>query len=251
MARPWLRFYRKTVNNPKVQRLSPELFRAWVNILCTTDDDGRLPAINDMAFTLRVGAEVVHEWLSTLRANGLFDLARNGKVTAHDWSEHNYESDVSTDRVKRFRKRSRNAPRNAPDTESDTELESEQKNTEPSLPAVGSADAKPKKGTRWESSRIVEKQWLLDGYQCRVEHDLPNINLGVEAEKFAHYWSSKTGANATKLDWHRTWLAWCLKAEGKSNGTGFMGRTNGRPSVGDTIRDLAAGMDPEDSLHEQ
>ena len=45
MARPWFRFYRKTVNNPKVQRLRPELFRAWINILCATDDDGTVPEL--------------------------------------------------------------------------------------------------------------------------------------------------------------------------------------------------------------
>ncbi len=96
----------------------------------------------------------------------------------------------------------------------------EDRNTEPSLEFVGSASAKPKKGTRWESSRIIEKDWILLGNAARNRHGLPRIDLELEAEQFAAYWTSKAGSNATKLDWHRTWIAWALKAEGKRNGSG-------------------------------
>lgn len=90
MARPWLRLYRKTVNNPKVQKLRPELFKAWVNILCATDDDGTVPDTADLAFALRVTESKAKEWVSALLAARLL-AAEGGRVSAHDWSEHNYD----------------------------------------------------------------------------------------------------------------------------------------------------------------
>ena len=161
MSKPWFRFYRRTVNNPKVQRLRPELFRAWVNILCSTDDEGRVPAINDLAFTLRIAEAKVRDMLASLvDAKLLRDFG--AELIAHDWDEHNYESDAdptARDRKRKSRAKSRvtsddgHAKDTRTDTDTDTDTESEEdteqnRDSEPSLPVVGSARAKPKKGSR-------------------------------------------------------------------------------------------------------
>lgn len=113
----------------------------------------------------------------------------------------------------------------------------EESKTEPSLGSVGFAVAKPKKGTRWESTRIVEKDWISDAFSARQKHELPGIDLELEAEHFAHFWASKSGANATKLDWRRAFIGWCLKAEGKRNG---IPRPNGGTQTGSRFERLAA-----------
>lgn len=258
MARPWFRFYRKTVNNPKAQRLRPELFKAWVNMLSVTCDNGYLPPVNDLAFALRVHPDRALTWRDALIAANLFELVPGEcedppvSVRAHDWTDHNYDSDAdptAAERKRKSRARSRvtsdSGHANATRTDRDSELEPDSdKNSEPSLPAVGFAKAKPKTGTRWDSTRIIEKDWLSDAFDARTNRGLPPADLELEAEKFGHYWASKAGANATKLDWHRTWLAWCLKAEGKPNGMGS--RTGARGTSGDTLRALAAEMGSED-----
>lgn len=120
MARPWFRMYREMLGSPKIQKLKPEHFKAWVNILCCTEDDGAIPNTEDLAFMLRATEAKVNEYLSALKAVNLLD-EQDGVFHAHDWDEHQYASDVSTGRVKRFRERSTkrfsNGDGNAPDTE--------------------------------------------------------------------------------------------------------------------------------------
>lgn len=41
----------------------------------------------------------------------------------------------------------------------------------------------------------------------------PHVDGRLETEKFVNYWSSKSGAGATKLDWVKTWKNWLLTAE--------------------------------------
>ena len=47
MAR-WFRMYAEVVDDPKVQRLSPALFRAWVNVLCLAASNGGVVPVNDV-----------------------------------------------------------------------------------------------------------------------------------------------------------------------------------------------------------
>lgn len=204
MAKPWFRLYRALVDNPKAQALKPDLFKAWINILCCTDDDGQIPDMSVLSFKLRKAEAIVSKWVSELQALGF--IVDN---KAHDWREHQFQSDVSTDRVKRFRerstKRSSNAERNAPDTDTDTDKAL----TEPLR----------RKAQRWPSDAIVPEDWIEDGHNARARNSLPPVDLNLEAQSFVNYWVSKPGKEALKLDWKRTWLNWCLNAKGKSHGS--------------------------------
>lgn len=46
-----------------------------------------------------------------------------------------------------------------------------------------------------------------------VSQKCPNVNLEDEHENFMDYWLSKTGKDATKLDWSRTWRSWMRRSE--------------------------------------
>lgn len=55
MSSRWFRFYDEALDDPKVQRLPGEDFKAWVNMLAlASKHGGQLPAIGDMAFALRM-----------------------------------------------------------------------------------------------------------------------------------------------------------------------------------------------------
>lgn len=134
MPRPWLRLWRSLVDNPKAQRLRDPMFKVWINLLCCTDDNGNLPPIEDLAFKLRAKQAVVAKWILELSTAGfIVDGVMN------DWHEHQFQSDVSTERVKRFRQRSKKQSGNAEGNAPEAETEAEADNTK----AAPSADKPP------------------------------------------------------------------------------------------------------------
>lgn len=211
MPRPWFRLYRSMVDNPKAQRLRPDLFKAWVNLLCCTHDDGTLLPIEDLCFKLRKSEAIVAKWISDLHAAGMFVENR-----AHDWDEHQFKSDVSTDRVKRFRERSTqrsgNARRNGPETETETDTDSTL-----GKPSVDARErAAPARGSRWPAEAVVPEDWIDEARRKRAAHRLPEINLTLAADRFANFWSSE---GKTKRDWKRTWINWALSEKGPRHDT--------------------------------
>ena len=71
------------LDDPKVQRLSPTLFRAWVNLLCLASaSDGKLPSIDDIAFKLRVSVQDAQQHIDELILAGLLDPTTDGLVPA-------------------------------------------------------------------------------------------------------------------------------------------------------------------------
>jgi hypothetical protein len=121
----WFRLYDDLVDDPKVQRLPAELFKAWVNLLClASKGGGMLPPIEDIAFKLRVDEDRATELLSILTERGLIDAGEDG-AKPHNWDGRQHKSDISTERVKRHRannvKRDETVPVTPPDTDTDTE----------------------------------------------------------------------------------------------------------------------------------
>lgn len=126
MAKAWFRVYDEVLDDPKVQSLEPELFKAWINLLClAARNDGRLPQITDIAFALRVDITVAERWVERLSNGGLIDRVNGGPNgwhnAPHGWRKRQYKSDTSTERVKRFRNARATATVTPPDTDTDTD----------------------------------------------------------------------------------------------------------------------------------
>lgn len=130
MAHTWFRFYNNAVNDPKVQRLHPVLFRFWVNILCLASaNDGVIPSPEDAQFTLRMSPSQLSDFTGQLIAAGLLDQTEIG-LQPHNWDDRQFKSDGSTERVKRFRERSKPVSETLDETGPDQtrpETESERK----------------------------------------------------------------------------------------------------------------------------
>jgi hypothetical protein len=104
----WFRFYDDAVNDPKVQRLPGEKFKTWVNLLClASKNDGVLPSLADIAFSLRLSDEKVSAMLKDFCLQGLLDPDAGG-YAPHNWGGRQFKSDVSNERVKQHRQRKRN-----------------------------------------------------------------------------------------------------------------------------------------------
>ncbi|MGV1682935.1 hypothetical protein [Sphingopyxis sp. NJF-3] len=206
MSARWFRFYDEALDDPKVQTLPPELFKAWVNLLCiASKNDGILPAVDKISFSLRIDERGVERLLERLLNEGLIDR-RNGGVNGyhyapHGWDQRQYKSDTSTDRVKRYRQRKRET---APETDTDTEKKEE-------------ANASSKKAV----SKSVKGHRIPDDWEPPEGHPKvqaitatwPNGKLDTETERFRDHWRSSSGANARKTDWTLAYLNWLRSAD--------------------------------------
>jgi hypothetical protein len=80
-------------------------------------------------------------------------------------------------------------------------------------PAIAVASKpKPDRGTRWPADEKVPEDWFAPILARFRELGRAPPDLRLEAEKFVNYWASKSGKDATKLDWPKTFLNWCLNA---------------------------------------
>jgi hypothetical protein len=96
--------YDDLLDDPKVQRLEPVLFKAWVNLLCLASrNDGVLPPLEDIAFSLRVDEGVAEHWLDELSKKGLIDEVE-GETRPHNWDKRQFKSDNDPTAAERKRK---------------------------------------------------------------------------------------------------------------------------------------------------
>ncbi len=100
----WFRFYDGALDDPKVQRLAPEMFKFWVNLLCLASrNDGCLPVDKaDIAFAMRVDESELESYFQYLGGCGLLDTI-DDKTAPHNWDKRQFKSDDSAERVKRHR----------------------------------------------------------------------------------------------------------------------------------------------------
>lgn len=111
MSSRWFRFYDEALDDPKVQRLAPHLFKTWINLLClASKDGGALPSNDDIAFRLRISVQDAAQQVDDLTLAGLIDIRPDGKREPHGWSERQYASDTSAERTRKYRKRLKEKP---------------------------------------------------------------------------------------------------------------------------------------------
>jgi predicted transcriptional regulator len=124
MSARWFRFYDEVIDDPKVQSLSGDDFKMWINMLCiASKNEGIFPSFDQIAFHLRTDERGVERYTERLLNAGLIDR-RNGGVNGyhyapHGWDKRQFKSDTSTERVKRFRQRVSETP---PETETETDI---------------------------------------------------------------------------------------------------------------------------------
>lgn len=122
----WFRFYNRTLNNPKAQRLSGELFKHWVNLLCVTSQcDGRIVTC-DISYHLRVTDDVAVQVMDALVKSDLM-VRHDDHFVPKDWDEMQYKSDTSAERTRRYRDKKKTVTRDVTDAVTVTDPDTEQK----------------------------------------------------------------------------------------------------------------------------
>ena len=209
----WFRVYDDMVDDPKVQRLGPDLFKALVNLWClASKNNGVLPSVDDIAFKLRIRPERAEKILAELTACGLLDDVDENTTAPHNWNGRQYKSDVSNERVQRHRKRKRNVTSavtvTPPETEADTESETEQKE-----PPLRGADPRTKlfnetlrtlasiTGKTPDSCRSLVGRWLKS-----VDDEAIHVIAAIE------------DAERNRIADPVAWINQTLKPRGRPNG---------------------------------
>lgn len=163
----WFRLYDDTLNDPKILKLSDKTYRIWIGILClASKNNGWLPDFEDMALLLRIKPEKFRLELEKLIKAGLIDHDDSG-LTPHNWKGRQFKSDVSTERVKRFRNARRKVSETPPDTETDTDTD--KKKEEPHADARGenvSHETSPSEPL--ESPKRLPRKYAFEGTVIRL-----------------------------------------------------------------------------------
>jgi len=110
MGMPWFRMYHEMIDDPKIGTLDDSEFRLWVEILCLACKAGNNGDTNltvtETEWKLRRNVTVTFQKL--LHA-GIVTLHRNGSgietICVEKWNVRQYQSDSSTDRVRKFREK--------------------------------------------------------------------------------------------------------------------------------------------------
>jgi len=131
----WFRLHTELLHDPKVQRLSLEHFKIYINCLCyagQVDKDGTIGNISDVSFALHETEKSVSSAFHELTLKHLITPIETDSETFHvpQWKKKQYKSDTSTDRVKKHRalqKRSKTVTVTPPETDTDTEPYTEKK----------------------------------------------------------------------------------------------------------------------------
>lgn len=133
MSNQWFRLYAEVLNDPKVQSLPDDLFKAWINILCVAcNNNGTLPeTFHETAFALRIPEDAARTVVERLLNATLIDRISGGvdgyRYAPHGWDKRQYKSDTSYERVKRFRNRQRNVTVTPPEQNRTEQKEADNK----------------------------------------------------------------------------------------------------------------------------
>jgi hypothetical protein len=226
----WFRFYNEVLDDPKVQTLSPELFKFWVNILCiASKNDGKLPSIEAISYHVRASVSATQCLVDALLEAQLLQEFTNQHskwLAPHSWHKRQYKSDVSTDRVKRFRNAKRNKVVTPPDTDTDTDTEQSKKvikkQTKPDVVSNETWD-------NFKKLRAAKKSPITDLVITRILGEADNAGISLEE---ALQECCERGWTSFKADWYNN-----------SRGNNYGKRNNNKSSVHDDFtKGIALGL---------
>jgi hypothetical protein len=157
--------YDDLLDDPKVQRLDPVLFKTWVNLLCLASrNDGVLPSVDDVAFALRLGVDSVWPRLHDLVDRGLLDKNESGEYRPHNWDKRQYKSDNSTERSKKHRATAKQQDVQQPCNVAATPPDTEQNRTEEVMSETSSDAPQPEKKKRAKNDYPQDFQTFYAAY---------------------------------------------------------------------------------------
>jgi len=223
----WFRMYDDVLDDPKVQRLPADLFKAWVNLLCLASrNDGTLPPIDDIAFALRMSQDVTRDIVRDLSQRGLIDDCDG--LSPHNWSARQFKSDkdesaAERKRAQRKREKERQNPDVTPDVTRDTSVTSRPPDTEQNRAEQNTQEARVREEdpahwkvvqdmlkdhadalNGWEDEFLHSIKWTFDLSKAQREKlDAIRDRLMAKGDGLIAMWTVKRGSPQ-----HDAWMAY-------------------------------------------
>ena len=219
----WFRYYDAALHDPKVQKLSGDQFKGWVNLLClASENDGQLPGISDIAFALRIPDEVADTLIMKLVEAKLLDES-GGYLSPHNWHARQYLDKTNAQRQRQYRERQKtqqkqgrsvsNTLRNVSVTSQDTDTDTDTEKKE-----ITKVISKEKPKSR-RTQIAPEAQPSEKNYQDAKPFGILRSEV---PDLFAGYRDHHLKLGNLMADWNAAWRTWCRNSKkwDKPNGRG-------------------------------
>lgn len=207
------------LKDPLLMMCEPATRGIYIDLICgmhELDQSGKITGtVSQLARLARCSeAEMVRALENLTETNAATVTHRNEKVTVENrrMSRDYKLREGNNLRQKKYRGNGEvtglsqkcNAPSSSSSSSSSsTSISKEDKSS------LEEATAKPSrpKGRRWGIDEIVPDEW-----RAKLTVEFPNVDIEMESRKFANYWASKSGKDATKIDWYKTFENWIIRA---------------------------------------
>lgn len=193
MANQWFRLYSEFADDPKVQSMPEHMQRRLIMLFCSRCKEEKIPE-SLRAFHWRISPAELAETKSVFMENGFIDDMWN----LLNWNKRQFLSDSSADRTRRYRdrlKRHSDGDVTKCDVIEQNRTDTEQKKQSP------------------RGSRIPESFSVTEEHRTFARmNKLPSPDSQIGA--FKDYWEAKSGKDAAKLDWDKTFHNWLRNANG-------------------------------------
>lgn len=233
----------------KIGKLSRDARLLFIQLWTFVDDLGRcrgssrLLAANLYPFDDDV-PDLISPWLDELERGQhirRYIVDRTTYLEIINWGKHQRIDNAGKSRIPEF------SPQFA-ETRGETSIVAESNGEPPLYLGPSTKDLGPRKeevvALRAPASvkeKIVSRGTMLaddwkptdDDFKFATDQGLRLVEIEIEATKFRNYWTAKSGKDAVKRNWPRTWENWILKA------TESKGYRNGKTNLLDEGRELA------------
>lgn len=239
MKRPSFQFYPADwLTDTALRVVSVGARGAWIEMLCIMHQaepyghllvNHKVIQVDNLARMLGATLPETEGWLTELRDAGVFDIDADGCIVSRRM--------VRDEKLRQVRAAAGKLGGN-PALRGDVLLIQKDKQNPttgvkqiPTPSSSSSSSSSPSKQERASASRgtRLPADWKPNATETVwAENERPDVNVAMEAAKFADYWHGVAGAKGVKLDWTGTWRNWIRRADGVRSG-GFAAPTAGTP----------------------
>ena len=238
MTYTWIKLYHEILDDPKMGRLPNHLWRRTVELFLLAGrqgDDGALPPVEEMAWTLRLDQRKLLEDLHGLAEIGVAHEAQPGRWIVTHFSKRQAALS-STERVQQFRKRVRNEEEtnrsrtgngqeteavNDSDSSSDSESEGRGGRGEGGVKEAADLATRAQLGAFTGRFGKFHSREEMDGYLALVsEHGMAKLGEVMQ-------WAERKEAHLTNRPALLVTLATAAKGWKGTGSTGTCGRAAG------------------------
>jgi hypothetical protein len=208
-----------------------EVRYAWVLLWGYLDDhgrgvdDARLVKADCLPLDDDITAAVMDAWLEMFAAAGSlcrYTVGNRRFMHIPEWGEHQKPQHPKPTQIPPCPKCSGGEPSGSPhedlmkssgerqevltpEMEGEMEREGEKSSR--------SGAEKPSRGDKRRATRIADDFAVTTELAAWAREHTPDVDSTRETIKFVNHWRAKSGQDATKVDWSRTWQNWMIRSQ--------------------------------------